>query len=202
MAWGVRVSSPMAAKTKYLIPLLLAGVCGIGLIDVLIGSEAQVTAFYVLLVVVAAWRIGEVGAMCCAVGCTAMGILADTLVSEPTWHLSTSYSIPGLPWWNALARLFVYLVVGLVVARLLEVLRERDKALRGLQSALSQVRTLQGLLPICAWCKHIRDDKDHGGWMPVEQYVAQRTGASFTHGICPTCAGRVVSSRPAEVQEG
>ena len=51
--------------------------------------------------------------------------------------------------------------------------------------ALDKVKTLHGLLPICAWCKRIRDDK--GYWSQVEAYVHEHTGADFTHGICPEC---------------
>jgi GAF domain-containing protein len=51
--------------------------------------------------------------------------------------------------------------------------------------ALEKVKTLHGLLPICAWCKRIRDDQ--GYWSQVEAYVHEHTGADFTHGICPEC---------------
>jgi GAF domain-containing protein len=51
--------------------------------------------------------------------------------------------------------------------------------------ALEKVKTLHGLLPICAWCKRIRDDK--GYWSQVEAYIHAHTGADFTHGICPDC---------------
>jgi len=54
-----------------------------------------------------------------------------------------------------------------------------------LEAALAQVKQLQGLLPICSDCKRIRDDEDH--WHTVEKYLAARTEATFTHGICPTC---------------
>jgi GAF domain-containing protein len=54
-----------------------------------------------------------------------------------------------------------------------------------LADALNHVKTLQGLLPICAWCKRIRDDE--GYWSQVEAYVHKATGADFTHGICPQC---------------
>jgi len=54
-----------------------------------------------------------------------------------------------------------------------------------LAEALDNVKTLQGLLPICAWCKRIRDDK--GYWDQVEAYFHKYTGADFTHGICPQC---------------
>jgi hypothetical protein len=54
-----------------------------------------------------------------------------------------------------------------------------------LANALEQVKTLQELLPICAWCKRIRDDE--GYWNQVEAYFHKHTGADFTHGICPQC---------------
>jgi GAF domain-containing protein len=58
-----------------------------------------------------------------------------------------------------------------------------------LADALDQVKTLQGLLPICAWCKRIRDDE--GYWDQVEAYFHKSTGAEFTHGICPQCLEKV-----------
>jgi len=54
-----------------------------------------------------------------------------------------------------------------------------------LADALNQVKTLQELLPICAWCKRIRDDQ--GYWDQIEAYFHKHTGADFTHGICPQC---------------
>ena len=54
-----------------------------------------------------------------------------------------------------------------------------------LQAAEQEVKTLEGLIPICAHCKNIRDDE--GFWSQFETYVSQRTEAKFTHGICPQC---------------
>jgi hypothetical protein len=62
----------------------------------------------------------------------------------------------------------------------------REAQLRAeLEAALAEVRTLQGLLHICAWCKRIRDEAHV--WESVERYVQSRTDASFSHGICPDC---------------
>ena len=63
--------------------------------------------------------------------------------------------------------------------------REHEGAIRRLEGALSEVRTLRGLLPICMHCKNIRDGD--GQWVPVERYVRARTDANFSHGICPQC---------------
>jgi GAF domain-containing protein len=64
-----------------------------------------------------------------------------------------------------------------------------------LAEALEEVRTLHGLLPICAWCRRIRDDK--GYWGEVEGYLARRAGADFTHGICPECLAKNRPKNPA-----
>ena len=58
-----------------------------------------------------------------------------------------------------------------------------------LKDSLDNVKTLSGLLPICASCKKIRDDK--GYWNKIENYVRSRTNAEFTHSICPECAKRL-----------
>jgi len=55
-----------------------------------------------------------------------------------------------------------------------------------LQAALAEVHQLSGLLPICAWCKRIRDDD--GNWQQIESYITVHSEADFTHGICPDCA--------------
>jgi PAS domain-containing protein len=61
---------------------------------------------------------------------------------------------------------------------------------RRLQQALDEVRTLRGIVPICSYCKKIRDDE--GYWNQVEQYVSDHTDAKFSHGICPSCHEEVM----------
>lgn len=77
--------------------------------------------------------------------------------------------------------------------RLQKDLAETESALavrlRDLQNAMLEVKTLKGLLPICASCKKIRDSQ--GDWTEFEVYVRERTEARFSHGVCPDCAGRL-----------
>jgi PAS domain S-box-containing protein len=63
---------------------------------------------------------------------------------------------------------------------------ERERLIKELQAALAEVKTLTGLLPICAQCKNIRDDK--GSWNAIETYIRDRSDADFSHSICPDCA--------------
>jgi len=62
---------------------------------------------------------------------------------------------------------------------------EREELIRNLQTALEEVRSLSGLLPICSHCKKIRDAQQ--AWVHIEQYIREHSDASFTHGICPDC---------------
>lgn len=63
--------------------------------------------------------------------------------------------------------------------------KARENLIVELQEALSQVKRLSGLLPICAACKKIRNDR--GYWQQIEEYIRQNSEAEFSHGICPSC---------------
>jgi DNA-binding response OmpR family regulator len=64
--------------------------------------------------------------------------------------------------------------------------REQQKLISELKDALAEIKTLKGLIPICASCKKIRDDE--GYWNQLEAYLSKHTDAVFTHGFCPECA--------------
>ena len=64
--------------------------------------------------------------------------------------------------------------------------KERNRVIIDLQEALAKIKTLSGLLPICSYCKNIRDDV--GYWNKIETYIKEHTLAEFSHGICPECA--------------
>lgn len=83
----------------------------------------------------------------------------------------------------------VFIAIGLLsmVARKMQV--EREKTIRHLEAALVRVETLSGLLPICASCKKIRDEK--GCWHEVEVYVSGHSRADFSHTLCPACVARL-----------
>lgn len=66
---------------------------------------------------------------------------------------------------------------------------ERERLIRELREALAQVKTLSGLLPICASCKSIRDDQ--GYWQQIEAYIRDHSEAEFSHSVCPECARKL-----------
>ena len=73
---------------------------------------------------------------------------------------------------------------------MIELQRALVRRLEELKIALSQVKQLQGLLPICSYCKKIRDD--HNYWSQLESYISQHSDVRFSHGICPGCYERVL----------
>lgn len=104
--------------------------------------------------------------------------------------------------WNAVAdleRRVIYSVARDVTARK-RAEEEREAALRRLQNALAEVKTLQDLLPICSYCRRIRGDEDY--WHTVETYIERHTNTRFSHGICPSCYESEVEAQLRELEEG
>ncbi len=73
--------------------------------------------------------------------------------------------------------------------RMIEMRFELNEMVKELKQALAEVRTLKGIVPICANCKNVRDDQ--GYWNRVESYLNQHTEADFTHAVCPDCMKRL-----------
>ena len=69
--------------------------------------------------------------------------------------------------------------------RMVSLERTMAKQVVTLRETLDQIRQLKELIPICAWCKRVRDDEDY--WHSIEEYLHVQTGTDFTHGICPHC---------------
>lgn len=84
--------------------------------------------------------------------------------------------------------------VGARVIGLQQALADR---VRRLEEALSNVKQLQGLLPICSYCKRIRDDKNY--WNQVETYISDHSGVQFSHSYCPDCFARYVQPQIDEL---
>jgi len=87
-----------------------------------------------------------------------------------------------------IAELRARLAVGVRIVTLQEQLTER---VHSLEEALAHVQQLQGLIPICAWCRQVRNDGNF--WEQVDSYLTKRSGLQFTHAICPTCRDREVA---------
>jgi PAS domain S-box-containing protein len=104
--------------------------------------------------------------------------------------------------WNStqdFSRQVIYGVARDITARK-QAEEEREQLLRELSGAMAEVQTLQSYLPICSYCKSIRDDENY--WQSVEAYLAKHTDTQFSHGICPSCYARVVEPQLRRIPIG
>jgi PAS domain S-box-containing protein len=94
--------------------------------------------------------------------------------------------------WNAIADLDREVIYALArdITQLKQAAEEREQLVRELQAAVAEVTELQDILPICMYCRKIRNDENY--WLTVEAYMAHHTNTRFSHGICPTCYETVI----------
>jgi hypothetical protein len=136
--------------------------------DFFAGPDAQFPVLYLVPVILAAWYSGRVPALAIAVAVPAAHLfflIAWWTPSAPLW----------LPVSATIFRACVILLLALWFARLSE--HERD--LHG------YVVRLEGLLPICSFCKSIRNQQ--GDWERLESFISRRSDTKFSHGLCPDC---------------
>jgi hypothetical protein len=101
------------------------------------------------------------------------------------WHvIERSFSLAMLPW--SLSFAIFNGIIGLYYGSMKFEKLEREELIVDLQKALADVKTLSGMLPICAWCKKIRSDE--GYWQNIEAYMKSHLDLDFTHAICSDCA--------------
>ena len=98
--------------------------------------------------------------------------------------LQRSFSMDMLPW--SLSFALFNGVIGLYYGIIKVEKIAREELIENLQKALADVKTLSGMLPICAWCKNIRNDE--GYWQKIEAYLKSHSDLDFTHSICNDCA--------------
>ena len=106
------------------------------------------------------------------------GVSIQIVITPPFWKT----------WWfyGCMLVVVVGIVFGLYRWRVWQLLkREKELNIR-IQEAMENIKTLGGLIPICANCKKIRDDK--GYWEQLEGYIQNHSEATFSHGVCPECA--------------
>jgi len=142
------------------------------------GTHVTMAPFYLVPIALVTLRSSRTAGLLTSIVCGVMWISMD--VRTP------GYLFLWLDAWNNLLRVGVFVSSALLLSRLKGDMIREMKLNAELQAALAEVHQLSGLLPICAWCKRIRDDD--GNWQQIESYITVHSEADFTHGICPECA--------------
>ncbi len=155
--------------------ILLVAIAGV---DSLYGAVLTMAAFYLIPIALVALRLEQRAGLVASIVC---GIV---------WLFLERQRAPGFfiwpDMWNLLMRVGIFVAFAFVLSRIKWDIMRETQLNNELQAALAEVKQLSGLLPICAWCKRIRDEE--GNWEPMETYITVHSEADFTHGICPDCA--------------
>ncbi len=163
--------------------LSLVYTLALGVVDYITTFELDLFLFYSVPVAITAWVVGRWAAVSAALLAVAVWVVANLLQVNP-------YSSAFYAAWNTALRSGWILIAALAVSQIRRDLDRERRLNADLATALHEVRELQGLLPICAWCKKIRNDQ--GYWEQLESYLQRTTRAEFTHGICPACKARLL----------
>ena len=148
-------------------------------LDYAMGLKVRFGPAYAIPVLLSTWYLGR-----------NWGLLS-ALMSTVLWHgmqmiVLQDYSITFYRYWDLLSGFLAFSAVALA-ASWSRGLYAREILLNvELQQALEKVKTLEGLLPICAWCRKVRNEQ--GLWEQIEVYVSKHSDTTWTHGICPECA--------------
>ena len=150
----------------------------LGVIDFVSGYEISFSIFYLAPIVFVTWFAGKGMGFAAASISALVGLVADIA----TGH---AFSHPLIPFWNALVRFGFFLIVVAGLSRLKLSHEEQTRVTRELRESIDKIKILSGLIPICAWCKKVRNEE--GYWQQVEAYISENSEATFTHGICQEC---------------
>jgi glucose-6-phosphate-specific signal transduction histidine kinase len=159
----------------------LVSLCLIGIGDYLTGIEIDFTLFYLIPVFVLTWTISRRAGILTAMLCALVWAVVDHF-GRPELQVVRAL-------WNIAIQFGVFVTFAYALSRIQEGMIEQRRLNTELQAALAEVKKLSGLLPICAWCRRIREGD--GAWVQLESYIVSHSEADFTHSICPECAERV-----------
>jgi len=162
----------------------------VALIQWLSGTRTTAAPIYLIPIVAVTLRSGR-----------GMGLIYASAGGFVFILLELPYPLNRFIWlelWNDILRVSLFVACAAAVARLKEDIVREMRLKAHLQDALAGVRQLSGLLPICAWCKRIRN-KD-GSWDVIEDYIKDHSQADFRHGLCPDCA-RDHGSEPPDLNQ-
>ena len=165
-------------KGNWRLFFIALSVLAIGYIDYITGYELGFFVFYFLPIALAAWKVTSTSSYLISILSASVWFLSDTLSGHP--HSSVFFEF-----WDTAIRLVSFLIIAYTTSKIRSLLTKERETTQALQAAMNQIKTLSGLIPICASCKKIRDDK--GYWNQVEVYIQQHSEAEFSHGFCPDC---------------
>jgi hypothetical protein len=149
-------------------------------LDLALGLKVRIGPAWAIPVLLSAWYLGRGWSVLSAV------------ISTALWHglqmvELSGYSITFYQYWDLLSGLITFSTIALAASWATDLYNREFKLNSELRQAIDKIRVLEEMLPICAWCRKVRDEQ--GQWDPIETYISTHSNTTWTHGICPECIG-------------
>jgi K+-sensing histidine kinase KdpD len=146
-------------------------------LDYVTGEEYELFILYYIPVAIIAWQINRTAGLLMAIFCTATWFQSDFL-AHPHYSLFIGS-------WDTAMRMVSFVALAWTLSQVRTELTREKKLNTELADAMAQIKTLSGILPMCSFCRKIRDDKNQ--WVPLESYISKHSDAQVSHGLCPIC---------------
>jgi hypothetical protein len=157
----------------------------VGITDTISGYEMGFFVFYYIPIIYSAWNLGKRKTILFSIFAAVVWYLSD-------FYTDHTYTSEFFRYWNSSIRLMSFLLIGILFSDFRIKLDKEKKLNSDLTKAITEIKQLRGLLPICASCKSIRNDR--GSWEQIEKYVKDHSDANFSHSICPSCMEKLYPS--------
>jgi hypothetical protein len=179
---AMSIINPASNSVNWIYAFVL--LLSVAILDYLTGSEFGFFAFYFLPIALTAWRLGLFPALVTATFSAMVWFWMDAW----SGHVYRSNIVAV---WNTIIRLISFIIIGWGLTWIHDLLSKERKTNEKLRRALAEIKILEGILPICASCKKIRNQDNE--WQQMEMYITAHSKAQFSHGLCPECARRYLA---------
>jgi hypothetical protein len=170
-------------STAIWVAINTALVIAIGILDWWTGYELDFFVFYFIPIAITAWKVS----LRASVVLSILAAIVWEIAVYTSGYNSTSIIFPI---WDTLIHLISFFVIGWAVFQKRELIANLQKTTDALKLAMSEIQVLGKFLPICAYCKKIRNKE--GNWQQMEQYISEHSETKFSHGYCPECAEKTL----------
>lgn len=156
----------------------VTSIISIGYLDYKTGFRFSLFPLYLVPLAVTAWKEQKKISVNLSVLASIVMVIKDLMSDGVDRHSLYFY-------WDMSIKVILLFFISYGLCKIRELLREKTRSNQELRLALSEISELRSMIPICAWCHSVRNDK--GFYEKIEVYLSHLTGATLTHGICPAC---------------
>ena len=165
-------------NARFGVPIAISFIFLIGYLDYASGFKFNLFPLYLLPIAIISWN-GNVAVTVFS------SIVASVIITVKDRHNAIAYNMGIYFYWDTLIKVLMILLLSYSFWKIRRLMIEKDTLNAQLQQSLAEIRELREMIPICAWCHSVRNDK--GFYEKIETYLGKVTGSKLTHGICPAC---------------